>query len=152
MSDYMDFRQLSAVRGNSGKVRRIFRRKISELDRVSAMICSNVGKTKTPKICKIMKHIENVEFVAVQKRLNIVGLVKSLQTSPNVHFSVSGIFFFQVPFFQSLFRTGSLFKRVFTIRTIQYLLAKLGVDTAENGPVKVCQQITQKLEETLEQT
>ena len=35
---------------------------------------------------------------------------------------------------------------------IYYLLAKFGVDTAENGPLKVCQKISQKLEQKLEKT
>ena len=41
----------------------------------------------------------------MQKRVNLVDLVKSFQTS------------------------------------IYYLLAKFGVDTAENGPLKVCQKL-----------
>ena len=44
---------------------------------------------------------------------------------PNFHFSVS----LHVPFSQSSFRTDSY--------SNEYLLAKIGVDTAENEPVEV---------------
>ena len=47
----------------------------------------------------------------VQKRVDLVDLVKSFQS----------------------------FKRVFSIYV--YLLANIGFDTAENGPLKVCQQL-----------
>ena len=50
----------------------------------------------------------------MQKYANIVDLVKSFQTSTSIYYLV------------------------FTIYT--YLLAKIGFDTAENGPLKVCQK------------
>ena len=36
----------------------------------------------------------------------------------------------------------------FQTSTIKYVLAKFGFDTAENGPLKVCQKKCQKLEKT----
>ena len=47
---------------------------------------------------------------------------------PNFHFSAS----LHVPFSQFLFERDSY--------SNEYLLAKSGVDTAENGPLKVCQK------------
>ena len=51
----------------------------------------------------------------MQKRVNLVDLVKSFQTS---------IYMYLVLF-----------------TSIYYLLAKFGFDTAENGPLKVCQKL-----------
>ena len=67
----------------------------------------------------------------VQTRVNLVDLVKSF------HFSVS---LYMSLFLNLLFEQDSYskFKRVFTI---YYLLANFGVDTAENGPLKVCQKV-----------
>ena len=47
----------------------------------------------------------------------------------NFHFSVS----LHVPFSQFLFERDSY--------SNEYLLEKIGVDTAENGPLKVCQKL-----------
>ena len=47
----------------------------------------------------------------------------------NFHFSVS----LHVPFSQFLFERDSY--------SNEYLLGKFGVDTAENGPFKVCQKL-----------
>ena len=38
------------------------------------------------------------------------------------------------------------------LTSLQYLLAKIGFDTVENGPLKVCQKISLKLEKQLEET
>ena len=60
----------------------------------------------------------------VQKHVNLVDLVKSFP-SPNVHFSVS----LHVPFLNLLFEQIA--------NSNAYLLAKIGVDTAENEPLEV---------------
>ena len=58
----------------------------------------------------------------MQKRVNLVDLAKSC---PNFHFSVS----LRVPFLNLLFELDSY--------SNEYLLAKIGVDTAEDEPLKV---------------
>ena len=63
-------------------------------------------ENKTAKMRKcLMKFSRNFECGAVQKRANLVDLVKSFHAS------------------------------------IYYSFAKFGVDTAENGPLKVCQKL-----------
>ena len=65
----------------------------------------------------------------MQKHVNLVDLVKSFPTTvicPNFHFSVSP----DVPFLNLLFEQIA--------NSNEYLLAKFGVDTAENESVKVC--------------
>ena len=59
----------------------------------------------------------------MQKHVNLVDLVKSC---PNFHFSVSP----HVPFLNLLFEQIA--------NSNEYLLAKIGFDTAENEPFKVC--------------
>ena len=76
------------------------------------------------------------EFGAVQKLVNLIDHAKSFQI----------VQFF---FFQSL--SMSLFLNFFSNEiviqmSIYYLLAKVGFDTAENGPLKVCQKLEKKLE------
>ena len=91
-------------------------------------------------------HFADILRSAVQKRVNLVDRVKSFQTRSSLsmyviatvfcsifHFSVS----LHVPFSQFLFERDSYQKWI----PNEYLLAKFGVDTAENGPLKVCQQL-----------
>ena len=59
---------------------------------------------------------------------------------PNFHFSVS----LHVPFSQFLFERDSY--------SNEYLLTNIGVDAAENRPLKVCQTVARKLENKSEQT
>ena len=61
----------------------------------------------------------NFECWAVQKRVDLVDIVKSFQTS----------------ILNILFETDSY--------PNEYLLAKFGVDTAENEPLKVCQKLAE---------
>ena len=66
----------------------------------------------------------------MQKYVNLVDLVKSFPTiatviCPNFHFSVSP----HVPFLNLLFEQIAY--------SNEYLLAKIGVDTAENEPLEV---------------
>ena len=53
---------------------------------------------------------------------------------PNFHFSVSP----HVPFL------NLLFEQIAIQTSIYYLLANFGVDTAENGPFKVCQKLVKR--------
>ena len=84
-------------------------------------------------------YIFNISFstsVLFSKRrisVNLVDLVKSFQTvfCSNFHFSVS----LHVPFSQSL--------------SNEYSIAKIGFDTAENGPLKVCQNLANRLKTSL---
>ena len=68
-------------------------------------------------------------FGTVQKRVNLVDLVKSC---PNFHFSVSP----HVPFLNLLLEQIA--------NSNEYLLANIGVDTAENKPLKVCQKLAKR--------
>ena len=53
------------------------------------------------------------------------------------------------PFFSISFRTRQLFKRVFTIQYLLKILAKVGVDTAENESLKVSQELAKSQKKCL---
>ena len=85
-------------------------------------------ETKFAKLRKCLTKLgKNVECWAVQKRVNLVDLAKSFQTSIA---------------FQTRVYVYLLFN----------LLANFGFDTAENEPVKVCQKLVQSYKKKLEQT
>ena len=56
---------------------------------------------------------------------------------PNFHFSVSP----HVPFLNLLFEQIANSNEIAIQTSIHYLLANIGVDTAEHGPRKICQQL-----------